>query len=212
MMCATYENIYRHEDFSKLFEIRPPLLEFSPLFFPNQQVPIVRLNTEGVRESVAVKWGILPRWWKSEPKEFKGSTFNAQAETIDEKASFREAFKTQRCLLPVSSFFEWHHTENNKKIKYQIGLKDQPLFAFAGVWERWERQDKVIESCTLLTTIPNDLMREVHNNKPRMPVIIDKEDFELWLDPSITKRERLEPLFAPYPEQKMVARPYVQTS
>ena len=103
---------------------------------------------------------------------------NAKAETLAEKPAFRLAYQHRRCLIPTSGFYEWHATAHGKQ-PYYVGMQDHGLFAFAGLWEYWEGE-QIINSFTLITTVANKLIADIHE---RMPVIIDKADFKTWLDP-----------------------------
>ncbi|WP_256377882.1 SOS response-associated peptidase [Synechococcus sp. PCC 7502] len=132
---------------------------------------------------------------------------NARSETVSEKPSFRYAFKHRRCLIPTDGFYEWQRVEGSKTKKqpYFFGLKDANIFAFAGLWERWESPEgDIIETCTILTTEANDVVRPIHD---RMPVILDPKDYEIWLDPNLTSIDRLTPLLKPYPPEAMTAYP-----
>ena len=149
---------------------------------------------------VAAQWGLLPAWWKPSGKSasrnaFQRKTFNARSETVHEKPTFRSAFKTRRCLLPAVEFFE--------KGRYFHFPEHRP-FAFAGLWERWEGDDELVETCTLLTTDPNQLVRDAGHH--RMPVLLTTEaEYGLWLDPDIAERAPLEELFAPHPADAMAS-------
>jgi putative SOS response-associated peptidase YedK len=132
---------------------------------------------------------------------------NARAETVAEKPAFRSAFRQRRCLVLADGFYEWQPQENQKqKQPFYFRMSQKHPFAFAGLWEHWQDQDsgEEIESCTLLTTDPNELMKPIHN---RMPVILDAKDYELWLDPEVKKSELLQPLLRPYPTEEMTAFP-----
>lgn len=179
---------------SNLYDLQLPLSGFYPL----HQVPIIRLGEDGQREMTAAEWGLLPAWWKPSGKStsrnaFQRKTFNARSESVHEKPTFRSAFKTRRCLLPAIEFFE--------KGRYFHFPERQP-FAFAGLWERWQRDDETVESCTLLTTEPNQLVRDAGHH--RMPVLLTTEsEYGLWLDPDIAERGPLESLFRPHPAESM---------
>ena len=130
---------------------------------------------------------------------------NARAETAAEKPAFKEAIRRRRCLLPASGFFEWQKV-GARKLPHLIRLRDGMPFALAGLWERWRPRGggEPVESCTILTTEPNDLVAELHN---RMPVILDPERFDLWLDPEVREMDRIEPLLVPYPADRMISFP-----
>ena len=128
---------------------------------------------------------------------------NARAETVAEKPSFRAAYKYRRCLVPTDGFYEWQKTKEGKQ-PHLIGMADGTPFAFAGLWEHWERNGSVIESCTILTTDANELVSSIHN---RMPVILEPADFDEWLSPKIQGGDKLRHLLRPFPAQGMKAFP-----
>ena len=119
---------------------------------------------------------------------------NARCETVAVKASFRAAFKRRRCLVPVTAFCEPHD-----KKWYRFTINELPLFAFAGLWERWDKGDEPLETYTFLTTVANELVAKYHV-KGRMPVILHRDDFDLWLhgDP-----DEVPVLYKPYPADGM---------
>jgi putative SOS response-associated peptidase YedK len=172
-------------------------------FYPLNQVPIIRLDAEGEREMVPAEWGLLPFWWKPSDKTpkrsaFQRKCFNARSENVDVKPSFREAFKRRRCLLLASEFFKEDH---------YFRFADERPFAFAGLWESWRGgEGKTVESCTLLTTEPNELVRSVGHH--RMSVLLASEvDWRQWLDSGTEGRAAVERLFAPTDPAVMAKRP-----
>ena len=169
---------------------------------PTQPVATVVVLT-GNRRLRLMRWGLVPPWAKD--LSIGSRMINARAETVAEKPAFRSAFKHRRCLVMADGFFEWQ-TKGKAKQPYHVARKDGSPFAFAGLWERWEPADggEPVESCTIITTEANALVRRFHD---RMPVILDPEDFDLWLDPAVTEPERLPPLLRPYPAEKMEAYP-----
>jgi putative SOS response-associated peptidase YedK len=125
---------------------------------------------------------------------------NARSETAAEKPSFRTAFKYRRCLIPADGFYEWQKINGGKQ-PVRIHMKDERPFAIAGLWEHWQSPDgSEIESCTLLTTTPNSLLKSVHN---RMPVILAPEDYELWLDPYAQHPGEVQPLLRAFSPEAM---------
>ncbi len=128
---------------------------------------------------------------------------NARAETVAEKPSFRHSFKKQRCLVLADGFYEWKR-EGKVKQPYYIRFKDHRLFAFAGLWERWEEQEPALETCTLITTGPNALMEPIHN---RMPVILLEQAYASWLNPGLNNIVYLSGLLEPYNAEEMEAYP-----
>lgn len=172
---------------------------------PTQPVAIVRLATDGERpqrELAFVRWGLIPGWAKD--PSVGARMINARAETVAEKPSFRAAFGRRRCLVLADGFYEWRRTGRAKQ-PYFIHLADHRPFALAGLWESWEGADhSSIESCTILTTQPNDLLRPIHD---RMPVILSPESYDLWLDTSAAVSPALFDALRPYPAEAMVAYP-----
>jgi putative SOS response-associated peptidase YedK len=159
---------------------------------PTQQVAVIRKIQEG-RALSLMKWGLVPAWSK-DPK--KGPPLiNARSESIATKPSFRDAFRKRRCLIPADGFYEWKATGTKVKQPYHIRFEDGRPFAFAGLWEHWGEGENAIDSCTIITTEANDQMRTLHE---RMPVILQPEDYERWLDPNQKSTSALEALLVPF--------------
>jgi putative SOS response-associated peptidase YedK len=169
---------------------------------PTQLVPVVRLKPEDrTREMVLLKWGLIPSWAKD--PAIGSRMINARADTVAEKPAFREAFRRRRCLMVADGFYEWQKT-NGKKQPYFIGMRDESPFAFAGLWECWEDPFMgPIESCALITTNANDIVRPIHD---RMPVILEPKTYEKWLDPD-AKDMKLKELLVPLPAEQMKTYP-----
>src|SRR4028118_427515 len=148
-------------------------------------------------------WGLIPSWAKD--RKMGARLINARAETVAEKPAFRSAFRQRRCLVLADGFYEWQQQEDKKqKQPFYFRMGNEHPFAFAGLWEHWQDKEtgEEIESCTLLTTEANELMRPIHN---RMPVILDPTSYDLWLNPQMKQRESLETLLRPYPTEEMTA-------
>lgn len=169
---------------------------------PSQPVAVIRrLSPTSERRWDHLSWGLLPSWAK-DPKVSR--PINARADTVSEKPTFRGAFRQRRCLVPADAFFEWQ-TQGAQKQPFCFRMADHGLFAFGGLWERWEGpEDQVIETFSLLTTEPNELVATVHD---RMPVIIRPSDFDRWLDPSLRDPGAIQGLIGPYPAGAMTAYP-----
>ena len=169
---------------------------------PSQLVACVRTKPESKeRECVDLKWGLVPSWAKD--PSIGNKLINARGETVAEKPAFRHAFKQQRCLVLADGFYEWKR-EGKTKQPFYIRFKDKRPFAFAGLWERWEKQEPALETCALITTGPNALMASIHT---RMPVILASKEYDDWLDPSLHTLERLNALLRPFPSEVMEAYP-----
>jgi putative SOS response-associated peptidase YedK len=144
---------------------------------PTQPVPIVRVGTAGSRELVLVRWGLIPSWVK-DPREFT-TLINARSEGALDKPSFRNAMKYRRCLIPANGFYEWTGPKGDKR-PYLIRPSDGGLMAFAGLWEHWQGVDgSELETMAILTTSANRTLAPIHD---RMPVILQPDEFEDWLD------------------------------
>ena len=160
---------------------------------PTQLVPaILTLPEQGEKQLQMLRWGLIPSWAKD--LNIGAKLINARAETVGEKPSFKAAFKRRRCLIIADGFYEWQRQEG-KKQPYYFRLQNGQTFAFAGLWEHWRSPDgQIINSCTILTTEANDLLRPIHN---RMPVILDNENYNTWLDTEIQQTE-ISRLLHPY--------------
>jgi putative SOS response-associated peptidase YedK len=158
---------------------------------PSQMV--LSVINDGVKNRLGyLKWGLVPSWAKDSKVGFK--MINARAETVHEKPSFREAFKKKRCLIVADSFYEWKRTEN-RKVPMRIKMKNNELFAMAGLWESWKSPSgELVHTCTILTTAPNDLMSTIHD---RMPVILKQADEQSWLNPEVKTIDELKPFLIP---------------
>lgn len=141
---------------------------------PTQQVLSIRL-ADATREAALMRWGLVPSWSK-DPKAGP-PLINVRAETVREKPAFRSAFKTRRCLIPTTGFYEWQKAGTAKQ-PFHITMTDGQPFAFGGLWEHWHRDDQSIESCTIITTTASEMMATLHD---RMPVIVPPDDYERWL-------------------------------
>ncbi len=203
-MCGRFTLTDPDADLAVQFNL-PEIPDLKPRYniAPSQPVAAVRIAAAGmVREMVMLRWGLIPFWAKD--PGIGARMINARSETVAEKPAFRHAFQRRRCLVVADGFYEWQK-QNGTKQPFYIRLREARPFAFAGLWERWESPEaEVIESCTLLTTQPNDLLREVHN---RMPVILRPEHYELWLDTKVQEASLLQPLLRPYSPAEMDAYP-----
>jgi putative SOS response-associated peptidase YedK len=151
------------------------------------------------RELVWLRWGLVPGWAKD--PEIGSRWINARAETVTEKPAFRSAIR-RRCMVVADGFYEWQQAGRTKR-PYFIHLHDDRPFAFAGLWDAWEGPDhSAMETCTILTTSPNELIRPIHD---RMPVILPPEAYSCWLDPAIRDFRKLADLLVPYPSDQIEA-------
>ena len=169
---------------------------------PQSLQPVVRLSREtGERELMVMRWGLVPYWSKDGKASF--STINAKSETVATSPAFREAWRNRRCLIPADWFYEWQKLDEKAKQPYAIAMKDDSMFAFAGLWESWKDKatGRKLRTYTILTTDPNELMEPIHN---RMPVILAPEDYERWMAPTDPGHLPID-LLKPFPAEEMKA-------
>ena len=169
---------------------------------PTQEVAAVRLRrATSERELVLMRWGLVPFWAKDIKVGYR--MINARAETVARLPAFREAFKRRRCLIPADGFYEWQKTGGGRKQPYFITSDGERPVTFAGLCETWKSpQEERIESCAIIVTEANELIRPIHD---RMPVILDPEDFDMWLDLE-RGGEEAQRLLKPY-EGELTVRP-----
>ncbi len=167
---------------------------------PATPIAVLRQLAGHGPELTALKWGLLPHWAK-EPK-LTYSTFNARAESVESKPTFSRPFRRSRCLVPADGWYEWQQVAGNK-VKWWLHRPDGASFSFAGLWDRWEREGQVIESCTIIVGESNQSLSKVHD---RMPVIIHPKDYAFWLDPEIDVVPPLKALLQPAPDEWFEAR------
>jgi len=202
-MCGRFALIVDASLLADVFDVDPPR-ELKPRFniAPTQTIPIVRAGKATPRECAFARWGLIPSWAKDE--KMGARMINARGETVAEKPSFRSAVKSRRCLVPADGFYEWVRTGDGKQPHY-IHFSDGRVFAFAGLWERWNKgEGGPLETCTIITTTPNALIADLHD---RMPVILPPTHFAKWLEPQPLAPERLQELLVPHPDDGMEAYP-----
>jgi putative SOS response-associated peptidase YedK len=204
-MCARY-TLRRAQLARAVFEAltTPEFEEFSerPHFnmAPSQRLPIVRINSKGDRILETPAWGFIPSWAKTLPKI---RPINARCETLATGRLFRTALSRHRCLIPADGFYEWTGEKKSRQ-PFFIHMKDESLFAFGGLYDRWKNpQGESIETFTMITTSPNPLMSALHN---RMPLILHPADYPRWLDLQ-TPADTVKNLLKPYPDTAMEAHP-----
>ena len=200
-MCGRFTLKTSRAKIAEMFRLQR-LGEFDPRYniAPSQPVLAVRTDADGgQREGVMLKWGLIPSWAK-DPK-IGNSLANVRADTVAEKPAFRSAFKKRRCLVVADGFYEWGKGDGGK-IPYYFQLRDGNPFAFAGLWERWEKGEAPVESCTLITTEANGVVGKIHD---RMPVIVMPEDFNSWLDLQEQHPDKLKELLRPLADDLMAS-------
>lgn len=204
-MCGRYRLSRRKQLVEEYFDAGSGEEDWTPRYniAPTQPVPVIRQNPkEPVRELSLMRWGLIPSWAK-DPSVAVG-TINARAETAATKPAFRDALKSRRCLIPADGFYEWMRTGKAKQ-PYCFEVNEGELLAFAGLWDRWkDPSGNWVKSCSILTTTPNGVTSPVHD---RMPVILDPDDYDLWLDPGMRDISAASDLLKPYDAQQMRCYP-----
>lgn len=178
-MCGRYTLTLPLGQLLDTFQVPPPEFEFQPRFniAPSQKAPVVARDSRGRRMGL-LRWGLVPSWAKD--PSIGNRLINARSETVDEKPSFRSAFRRRRCLVPADGFFEWKK-EDGEKMPCWVHPANRGLLAFAGLWERWEPEGSdPLHTFTILTREAAPEIRGIH---PRMPVILAAEAWNAWLDP-----------------------------
>jgi putative SOS response-associated peptidase YedK len=194
-MCGRYRLSRRKQLVEEYFDSISDEPDWTPRFnvAPTQPIPIIRQHPkEPVRELSLMRWGLIPSWAKDASGPVRMT--NARSETASSKPAFRDSLKSRRCLIPADRFYEWAPTGRAKQ-PYCFEVNDGELFACAGIWDRWkDPSGKLVETCSVLTTPPNAVTAPVHD---RMPVILDPNHYDLWLDPGMTKVEAVSDLLRP---------------
>lgn len=196
-MCGRYSITFSGEELENEFDAKLTD-DFYPNYnaAPSQNLPVITNDTPHKIE--LFRWGLVPHWAKD--LNIGNKMINARSETILEKPSFKNAFKTQRCLVLADGYYEWKN-ENSQKTPYRIVLKDKNIFAFAGIWETWKSEDKIIKTFSIITTEANQYLHDIHN---RMPVILEKEHIKPWLDKKLSIEDAYS-LLKPQPSENFKA-------
>ncbi len=195
-MCGRFQLSVKGKHISERFNVEVFDEMYSPNYncAPSQILPVIT-NT-AVEALSFFQWGLIPFWANNPKIGFK--LINARGETLAEKPAFRQAFEKHRCLIPANGFYEWR---KNDKTPFRIFLKNEDLFAFAGIWETWkDTEDRLIHSFSIITTNSNSLMESIHD---RMPVILNRRHEEAWLKEE--NMTQLSKLLIPFDNTKMEA-------
>jgi putative SOS response-associated peptidase YedK len=203
-MCGRYRLSRRKQIIEEYFDAVSEE-EWTPRYniAPTQPVPVIRQNRkEPVRELSLIRWGLIPSWARDSSVAAK--MINARSETASTKPAFRDALRSRRCLIPADGFYEWQRSAKSKQpFCFEVG--DGQLFAFAGLWDRWKSPDGTwIKTCSILTTTPNAVTSTVHD---RMPVILDPDSYDLWLDPGMNDLSEVSQLLKPCDARLMRSYP-----
>jgi putative SOS response-associated peptidase YedK len=204
-MCGRYRLSRRKQLVEEYFDAADWQEDWSPRYniAPTQPVPVIRQNPkEPIREVSQMKWGLVPSW--AQDSSGAAGMINARSETAATKPAFRDALKSRRCLIPADGFYEWARTGKAKQ-PYCFEVGEGDLFAFAGIWDRWkDASGNWIKTCAILTTTPNAVTAPVHD---RMPVILDPDECDVWLDPGMMDVSAASDLLKPYDARLMRCYP-----
>jgi putative SOS response-associated peptidase YedK len=198
-MCARFTLTAPASRVALLFDLALPL-ELTPRYniAPTQNVLAVRLDEQNQKAYAWFRWGLVPSW--ADDLTIGQRLLNARCETVGEKPAFRDAIRKRRCLIAADGYFEWKG-EKGQKQPYFVHLSGREPFAFAGIWERWhDPEDKLIETCSILTREANPRMRSLHD---RMPVILPAATHARWLDPAIKQAAELNDLYDALPDDAL---------
>jgi len=203
-VCGRYV-LEQPDDISERFGARQVHLELPSIYniAPTLELPVVVERYDGERVVRLMRWGLIPRW---QPRSRVGrvTPINARAESVAEKPMFRESIRWRRCLVPVSGFYEWEQDQRSRQ-PYFVRLRDEPLFAFAGIYDEVVRPGGArIASFAVVTTRANDALAPIDN---RMPVIVRREYEGRWLSRQIIDVEDIEPVMAPLDSERVVVHP-----
>ena len=204
-MCGRYRLSRRKQILEEHFDVVSGEEDWSPRYniAPTQLVPVIRQHPKEPRRDLSlVRWGLIPSW----AKDASGGArmINARSEPAATLPAFREGLQRRRCLVPADAFYEWQRSTPAKQ-PYCFEVRDGELFAFAGLWDRWkDSAGQCIRSCSILTTTPNALTSAVHD---RMPVILNRDDYDLWLDPGMQDTAVVSDLLRPLDARHMRCYP-----
>jgi putative SOS response-associated peptidase YedK len=204
-MCGRYRLSRRKQLVEEYFDTESDEPDWTPRYniAPSQPVPVIRQNPkEPRRELSLMRWGLIPSWAKD--ASVAARMINSRSETARTKPAFRDPLANRRCLIPADGFYEWVRTGKVRQ-PYCFEVNDGELFAFAGIWDRWTDLNRnTVETCSILTTSPNAVTSAVHD---RMPVILDPDSYDIWLDPGMTYVTTASELLKPYDARLMRCYP-----
>lgn len=180
-MCGRYTLLADEVKIRQRFDLLEPIDSYQPSYNIAPGQPVFAIIHDGKnRRAGYLRWGLVPSWAKDEKIGYK--MINARSETAHEKPSFQSLMAKKRCLIIADSFYEWQKTTEGK-IPKRIQLESKGLFSFAGLWDRWQKEDKTLFTCTLLTKDANSFMQPIHH---RMPIILPENKEETWIRPGFS--------------------------
>ena len=202
-MCGRYRLSRRKQLVEEYFESSSDEEDWNPRYNIAPTQPVAAIRQAGTSRILSMmRWGLVPSW--ASDISIGGRLINGRSETVLEKPAFRDSFRLRRCLVPADGFYEWKKA-GKERYPFHFVMKDSSLFAFAGVWDRWRSATgQVVESCSILTTAPNELLDGVHD---RMPVILPQRHYQTWLTAPATEAQRLAELLVPFDASVMQRYP-----
>ena len=202
-MCGRYRLSRRKQVVEEYFESSSDEEDWNPRYNIAPTQPVAAIRQAGTSRLLSMmRWGLVPSW--ASDISIGGRLINGRSETVLEKPAFRDSFRLRRCLVPADGFYEWKKA-GKERHPFHFVMKDSSLFAFAGVWDRWRSPTgQVVESCSILTTAPNELLDGVHD---RMPVILPQRHYQTWLTAHATEAQRLAELLVPFDASVMQRYP-----
>jgi putative SOS response-associated peptidase YedK len=204
-MCGRYRLSRRKQVIEEQFDTADWQDDWRPRYniAPTQPVPVIRQHPkEPIRQISTMRWGLVP-YWAKDPSITTG-TINAKSETAATKPAFRDPLKFRKCLIPADGFYEWQKRGNSKQ-PFCFEVNNGGLFAFAGLWDGWkDSSGQWLQTCSILTTTPNAVTSAIHD---RMPVILDPNSYDLWLDPGMQNVAAISELLKPYDARLMRCYP-----
>ncbi len=195
-MCGRFAITTPPDAMRELFQY-PEMPDFPPRYniAPSQPIPVVRL-WDGERQFVLMRWGLIPAFVK-DPKTIS-LLFNARGETLNERPAFKNAMKRRRCLIPANGFYEWKRNGASNR-PYFVQKKDGGSLAFAGLWETWIGPNgEELDTAAIITTDASPLIQSIHH---RMPVILEPDVWDMWLDTARVDERMAGALIAAAPDE-----------
>jgi putative SOS response-associated peptidase YedK len=205
LMCGRFVQSQPPDWYARFFSVDSILTEaLEPSYNVAPTDPVYAVvQHDSERRLATFRWGLLPFWAKD--RSMAARNINARAETVADKAAFRESFAGRRCIIPADGFYEWQVVAKGKLPHYIYG-RDGGALALAGLWASWRdpgTQERV-RTCTIITGEPNELVAPLHD---RMPVVLPQGAWDEWLDPGNDDTDGLMRLMQPYPAPQMVEHP-----
>lgn len=199
-MCGRYTLLADELKIRQSFGIEHIITDYQPSYniAPGQQV-LAMIHDGRKKRAGYLRWGLVPYWAKDPKIGYK--MINARSETAHEKPSFKHLMVRKRCLIIADSFYEWQQTEEGK-VPQRIQLKDQRLFAFAGLWDKWQQNEEVLFTCTILTKEANGFMKDIHH---RMPIILPRAYEDQWIEPQFNHPHEAKAFLDDLPDEPMDA-------